>query len=394
MTVAMRSLNWADFLSSMDPMWRGLPVQGPLLGNGRRTVIASASSTGVRIGDVFLESLGAVTDVDWRLSLWDAELRGTVTTTRGGFFLRAFMHWTRSDLVVSVIPFGGELLRRDVPDLRLLELTHRAWWHRFYRRSFVSASSSDVYWRALYEAASTPFDSSLIFASNHLELDVVDVSTPCGLYRAWQTFEHTMDLVLLRRTVFPALRRAVNDHLDFLALGEDGRLHLTSDSLQPAFVRWGCGALLYAARRLGRDDPLLSLWQTVLWDLAPCPDLAALPAGDEAQGLLDSLCRSGDGVITAFPGGGDGVFDKLLMPGAFAVSGVRRSSVTHWVSVRSLAGTPLRVRHGIPGFAVSTPEGKPLPWRGDSIVEVDLGVGETAVIHPAGPVPERVIEPL
>ena len=44
------------------------------------------------VGHLTLEPVGTITAVDWRLSLWNAELTGTVTTTAGTLTLAALIH--------------------------------------------------------------------------------------------------------------------------------------------------------------------------------------------------------------------------------------------------------------------------------------------------------------
>ena len=60
------------------------------------------------IGYLTLTLAGTVTAVDWQLDLWNAELAGTITTTRGSVALRAIVHNGRSTLLVSLTPSAGE----------------------------------------------------------------------------------------------------------------------------------------------------------------------------------------------------------------------------------------------------------------------------------------------
>ncbi|MER8000007.1 hypothetical protein [Streptomyces sp. NPDC095613] len=60
------------------------------------------------IGHFDLTLAGEVTGVDWTLDLWDAELRGTVTTTRGGVRFSMLVHNTRTALLISTRPSVGE----------------------------------------------------------------------------------------------------------------------------------------------------------------------------------------------------------------------------------------------------------------------------------------------
>lgn len=47
-----------------------------------------------------------------------------------------------------------------------------------------------------------------------------------ALHNVWLSYRHTMDESILRDTLFPLLRKAVNYYLHFLAPGADGKLHL------------------------------------------------------------------------------------------------------------------------------------------------------------------------
>ncbi|MFE0379397.1 glycoside hydrolase family 95-like protein [Streptomyces inhibens] len=118
--------------------WRTLPTgwqQAPFLADGRlgcqiyagttpHTLKVMVSHTEVQdqrgrwragigysrlpVGYFTFTLAGAVTGIDWTLDLWDAELRGTVTTTRGSVRLSALVHTTRSALLISTRPSPGE----------------------------------------------------------------------------------------------------------------------------------------------------------------------------------------------------------------------------------------------------------------------------------------------
>ncbi|HEY3502432.1 MAG TPA: Tat pathway signal sequence domain protein [Actinocatenispora sp.] len=123
---------WAGFLAGCDPTWSRLPEtsgEAVFLGNGglgaamyrhpdRRALLVELGDTRVRdhrtgggrlrIGYLGLATVGEITAVDLRLSLWDAELAGTVTTTAGSFALRCLVHATRDLLVAELTPDPGE----------------------------------------------------------------------------------------------------------------------------------------------------------------------------------------------------------------------------------------------------------------------------------------------
>ncbi|MGV9271246.1 glycosyl hydrolase family 95 catalytic domain-containing protein [Kitasatospora sp. NPDC003701] len=128
---------WRDFLSGLDPLWRAVPgsfYDGPFLGNGGlaasvrrpegetrlRLVLGDSrvrdhqdvggplwGGTRLPVGHLTLCTEGEVTGVDLRLSLWEAELTGTVTTTRGTVALTALVHAERDLLIVRCRPTAG-----------------------------------------------------------------------------------------------------------------------------------------------------------------------------------------------------------------------------------------------------------------------------------------------
>ena len=154
--------------------------------------------------------------------------------------------------------------------------------------------------------ASTPAayrSDSLVMARMSQEDLVTDVSTVPGttspeceagnltwaLHNVWLSYRHTMDDDVLRDTIFPRLRKAINFYLHFLAKDASGVYHLpttyspeytnTSDcNYDLALIHWGCRTLLAAADRLGVSDPLATKWQDVL-------DNLVTPPQDATQGL-------------------------------------------------------------------------------------------------------------
>jgi alpha-L-fucosidase 2 len=103
-----------------------------------------------------------------------------------------------------------------------------------------------------------------------------------ALHNVWLSYRHTMDDHLLRDTLFPLLRGAVNYYLHALVPGPDGRLHLP-ETVSPeygnapdcnydlALLRWGCRTLLAACERLGVTDELQPRWREVLATLVDHP---------------------------------------------------------------------------------------------------------------------------
>lgn len=485
-------VDWPGFLGSADMLWRRMPktwYEGPFLGNGflgsgiyaepgRNAVRFNVQHSEVQdhrpefgslfglarlpIGHFTLEPVGAITGIDWRMDLWNAELRGTITTAAGSLSLRAIVHTGQSLLAVEIEPTEGErgfrwifhpaeavsprtdpkfgkpppagyvanppatletsgdsrlsvqsllsggehvtawrevtrgskrtlytsvawsypkrtaarealkTVRRAEP-FDTLTSEHRRWWHDYYRHGFLSIPDTRLqsfYWIQLYKIASaareeapvmatcgpwlepTPWPATwwnlnvqleywLIHGSNHLELDAVShalgkyranltsqvaepyqhdsagiprttdmnllngaVGTNAGfpvgipgketptpevgnltwaLHNVWLSYRHTMDRRLLRDTLFPLLRKAINYYLHFLAPGTDGKLHLPATfspeygvnapdcNYDLALIRWGCKTLLESAAELRIDDPLARRWREVLATLVPYP---------------------------------------------------------------------------------------------------------------------------
>ncbi|MFF9037985.1 Tat pathway signal sequence domain protein [Streptomyces sp. NPDC014892] len=697
--------SWERFLRGQDLRWSRLPTrwyEGPFLGDGllgsmiyqepganrirftvqhgrvqdHRPEFGSGWGTcRLPVGHLTLDPVGTITAVDWRLSLWNAELTGTVTTTAGTLTLSALVHdevlatrvtaegdervvwtfhpeeavsprkiseappagytpnppWTtrtRDDGTEQVLQplFTGQTAtayRRDGDELLLgvghsspsetaaeadslrllrrarsydaLRRRHRRWWHAFYPKSFVSFPDQRLqsfHWIQLYKVASasraggpvmatsgpwlepTPWPAVwwnlniqleywLVHGSNHLELDSLATTvrqsqeqlianvpaayradssgvgrssdmfanrgvgrpgqaTEVGnltwaLHNVWLTYRHSMDESLLRDTVFPVLRRAINYYLHFLTPGSDGKLHLPS-TLSPeypvvppqdtnydlALIRWGCRTLIESAELLGVDDELLPRWQEVLTRLTPYPVDAdgfmigadtpyaqshrhyshllmiyplylvnweqpenrelitksvahwhALPSahrgysytgaasmyamtgdGDTALGYLrkffdpstrypcqanthyteagpvietplsasqslhDMFCQSWDGVIRVFPAvptaWADVTLHDFRTQGAFLVSAVRKGGTTRFIRIRSLAGEPLRLRHGLSGrLTVLLDDGTPARTQdlGDGTLGIELPKGREVLVH-SGARPDLFVAPV
>ncbi|MFI5675517.1 glycosyl hydrolase family 95 catalytic domain-containing protein [Streptomyces cellulosae] len=339
-----------------------------------------------------------------------------------------------------------------------------------------------------------------------------------ALHNAWLSYRHTMDESLLRDTVYPLLRRAINYYLHFLQPGDDGKLHLPS-TLSPeypvvppkdtnydlALIRWGCAALLEATARLKVDDPLKSRWQEVLAKLTPYPVdengfmiggdtpyaqshrhyshllmvyplylvnwdqpeqrelieksivrwhaltgahrgysytgaasmYAMMGRGETAltylkkffdpstrypcrpnthyteagpvietplsasQSLHDMLCQSWGGVVRVFPAvppsWSDVTLHDFRTQGAFLVSAVRTGGATRFVRVRSLAGEPLELRHGLPAGRLTAvlDDGRPARIRATSegTLAIDLPKGREVLLY-TGERPDLSVAPV
>ncbi|GAA4428416.1 hypothetical protein GCM10023148_32480 [Actinokineospora soli] len=147
--------------------------------------------------------------------------------------------------------------------------------------------------------ASTPAAyraDSLVIARTSQEDLVSDTSTVPGtsspvceagnltwaLHNVWLAYRHAMDDDLLRDTLFPRLRKAINFYLHFLTKDASGVYHLpttyspeyantTDCNYDLALIHWGCRTLLASAARLGISDTLAPKWRDVLTNLTPPP---------------------------------------------------------------------------------------------------------------------------
>jgi hypothetical protein len=321
-----------------------------------------------------------------------------------------------------------------------------------------------------------------------------------------------MDPALLRNTLVPLLRKAINYYLHFLAPGADGKLHLPP-TFSPEYgvnapdcnydlslIRWGCKTLLQHAP----GDPLAPRWQNVLatlvdypadgngymigadtpyaqshrhyshllmvyplylvnWDQPENRDLitksvvhwheltgahrgysytgaasmyAMTGDGDTAitylrkffdpttrypcranthyteagpvietplsasQSLHDMFCQSWGGVIRVFPAVPTAWADLTLhdfrTQGAFLVSAVRKAGVTRFIRVKSLAGEPLKLRHGLTGHLTAVLEDGTAAHThdlGDGTLAIDLPRGREVLVH-TGSRPDLSIAPV
>ncbi|HQE75977.1 MAG TPA: hypothetical protein PLK00_06105 [Candidatus Hydrogenedentes bacterium] len=102
-------------------------------------------------------------------------------------------------------------------------------------------------------------------------------------HNVWLHYRMAMDDGLLRESLYPVLRRAVNYHRHFLEEGPDGRLHLPRTrspeyksgpdcNYDLALLRWGADTLLDITARLGLEDPLTPEWRRIVEKLAPFPE--------------------------------------------------------------------------------------------------------------------------
>ncbi|QWF83687.1 glycosyl hydrolase family 95 catalytic domain-containing protein [Amycolatopsis sp. CA-230715] len=114
-----------------------------------------------------------------------------------------------------------------------------------------------------------------------------------------------------------------------------------------------------------------------------------------AQSVVDMLVQGSGGVLRVFPAVSktwrDASISGLRAEGAFTVDASRRDGVTEWVRVRSDAGEPLALAHGVPGpIDVRDDWGFPVRWRevGPGVISVPCRRGRSVVVARRGHRPD------
>ncbi len=122
-------VDWKSFLARHDMVWKRLPDRfenAAFTGNGHlgamvfttgdqkslrwqmgRSDVAFWSSR-IPIGDLILTPKGKILSGEARLDLWNAEVRGTITTDQGSIDFRTFTHSDRMVNVFETVCHGGE----------------------------------------------------------------------------------------------------------------------------------------------------------------------------------------------------------------------------------------------------------------------------------------------
>ncbi|MHC4884255.1 MAG: glycosyl hydrolase family 95 catalytic domain-containing protein [Planctomycetota bacterium] len=132
-----------------------------------------------------------------------------------------------------------------------------------------------------YLHLATPSDMSGTRRSDMRYYDCVGC-LPWLMHNAWWHYRFSMDDDLLRETIFPLLRRAVNLYFHLSYKDDDGRIHLKPTyspetnthgdaNFDLSLFKWGCHILLKASKRLEINDPLSSRWEDVTENLVSFP---------------------------------------------------------------------------------------------------------------------------
>ncbi|MCC6123450.1 MAG: alpha-L-fucosidase [Pirellulales bacterium] len=119
-----------------------------------------------------------------------------------------------------------------------------------------------------------------------MEADGELCDLPWAMHNYWLHYRYSMDADMLRKRVFPMLKRSINYYLHLLKEGPDGKLHIPGGfspeyegqptpnpdcNIDLALLRWGCQTLLASCERLKLDDPQIPRWKSTLEKLTPYP---------------------------------------------------------------------------------------------------------------------------
>ncbi|GAA4545276.1 glycosyl hydrolase family 95 catalytic domain-containing protein [Amycolatopsis samaneae] len=361
-------------------VWRRPPMDwttAACLGNGVSTVrvqrAAREDALAFRFGDTAawesagpsleLVLAGTPTAVDWELDLWDAELTGTVTTTRGSVGLSALVHRDLGALLVSLSPGAGEEAAAWAPTAGVawrehrigtrrllvaatrpsavtgalagtpdsLVVTHRAWWHRFHSGAVLSIPDKTMQrfhrvqrYHAAVTPPSVPSPSGFTLPGTGSKSGPRTHPVLAGdLPGRWRNCRH--DKEMLRDTVRPALRDTVDFYAEYLVEGADGRLHLPlTHSPEYADVvdcTYDLSILRWAIARLGElDRPAPPRWADLATRLVPYhTDASGVMIGAGVR--LAESHRHASHLLWLYP------FREKV--------GLARRSFDHWTSMRS-----------------------------------------------------------
>jgi alpha-L-fucosidase 2 len=124
-------IDWPAFMGRHDLIWDAMPTEfdyGAFLGNGMlgavvhqdgpnrlrwemgRSDVTAHRRDNARmpIGGLVLTTVGKIREGTMRMDLWNAEVRGTVTTDKGSVTFRSFIHTHEMALITDVSFTGGE----------------------------------------------------------------------------------------------------------------------------------------------------------------------------------------------------------------------------------------------------------------------------------------------
>lgn len=217
-------------------------------------------------------------------------------------------YWAQIYKLASATRIGGGLLDNSGP-WQVLTPWPNAWWNLNVQLSYwpVYASNRLELGMPIVDVVRNNFenlinnvpeayrkDAAALPVATDFNLVGADIRVPGSkpfaqvgnlpwlCHNLWLQYRYSMDENILRHTIFPTLRRAINFYLPFLEEDEQGILHL-KETYSPeygnakdcnydiALLRWGCQTLLESCRILSVNDDLCPTWQRVIDKLTDYP---------------------------------------------------------------------------------------------------------------------------
>jgi len=234
--------------------------------------------------DYYRRSFVSIPDQRLESLYWQTVYRYGCTSRAGRFHVDTAGMWfqgrqwpyTTNDWNTQSAHWGLPTANRLEQSAEIVDRLHR------YRQNLIDAVHP-YEWRAdsAYLALATAGDLAGERVGDMRYYNLVGC-LPWLLHNAWLQYRFSMDDDLLRDTVFPLLRRAVNLYLHLVEEDDEGRLHLSptyspeTDTHRDAnfdlsLLKWACCALLKASKQLGLDDPLAPRWEEVVDRLVDFP---------------------------------------------------------------------------------------------------------------------------
>lgn len=217
-------------------------------------------------------------------------------------------YWAQIYKLASATRIGGGLLDNSGP-WQVLTPWPNAWWNLNVQLSYwpVYASNRLELGMPIVDVVRNNFenlinnvpeayrkDAAALPVATDFNLVGADIRVPGSkpfaqvgnlpwlCHNLWLQYRYSMDENILRHTIFPTLRRAINFYLPFLEEDEQGILHL-KETYSPeygnakdcnydiALLRWVCQTLLESCRILSVNDDLCPTWQRVIDKLTDYP---------------------------------------------------------------------------------------------------------------------------
>ncbi len=209
-------------------------------------------------------------------------------------------------------------------------------------------------------------------------------------------------------SIFPLHTLTIENHPEKLPLMEQSIRHFVGINGDNCMFKFTGASSLFAA--IGKGNDALTQLKRALRIEAKGPTVTPNTLYSEngwptfespvsaARNVLDMLMQSWGGTIRIFPAcpseWRDTAFDDLLAEGAFLVSAKREGGKTLFVRIKSLAGSPCRIRCDIKEPQLLK-EGKPVPVTSkNGVIELDIRKGEEALLCAKGATPPFVISPI